>query len=205
VQALRRLRREVHGRRRLAYFGYPQAHEDDAERAVRAGLDLVAAVGALKTHASLQSRVGIATGLVVVGDLVGSGASQEQSIVGETPNLAARLQGIAEANGIVVAREAARTALESISDSGDPGGRQARGDACRRHSGRLHALYREKHVSTVRPNATFLLALIFIASPIAGLRPTTARSRQDPFTVTQSPTKNACRTSATKKPNSHNG
>jgi class 3 adenylate cyclase len=71
----------------LIYFGYPQAHEDDAERAVRAGLELVAAVGALKTHAPLQTRVGIATGLVVVGDLIGSGASQEQGIVGETPNL----------------------------------------------------------------------------------------------------------------------
>ena len=77
----------------LVYFGYPQAHEDDAERAVRAGLELVAAVSALKTHAPLQTRVGIATGLVVVGDLIGSGASQEQAIVGETPNLAARLAG----------------------------------------------------------------------------------------------------------------
>ena len=63
----------------LIYFGYPQAHEDDAERAVRAGLELVAAVSDLKTHASLQTRVGIATGLVVVGDLIGSGASQEQA------------------------------------------------------------------------------------------------------------------------------
>ena len=68
----------------LAYFGYPQAQEDDAERAVRAGLELAAAVGALKTHAPLQTRVGVATGLVVVGDLIGSGASQEQAIVGET-------------------------------------------------------------------------------------------------------------------------
>jgi class 3 adenylate cyclase len=81
----------------LIYFGYPQAHEDDAERAVRAGLELVAAVGALKTHAFLQTRVGIATGLVVVGDLIGSGSSQEQGIVGETPNLAARLQGLGAA------------------------------------------------------------------------------------------------------------
>ena len=87
----------------LIYFGYPQAHEDDAERAVRAGLELVAAVGDLKTHAPLQTRVGIATGLVVVGDLIGSGASQEQAIVGETPNLAARLQGIAEPNSVVIA------------------------------------------------------------------------------------------------------
>ena len=82
----------------LIYFGYPQAHEDDAEQAVRAGLELIAAVSDLKTHAALQTRVGIATGLVVVGDLIGSGASQEQAIVGETPNLAARLQGVAEPN-----------------------------------------------------------------------------------------------------------
>ena len=77
----------------LVYFGYPQAHEDDAERAVRAGLELIAAVTALKSPVSLQTRVGIATGLVVVGDLIGSGEAQERGIVGETPNLAARLQG----------------------------------------------------------------------------------------------------------------
>jgi class 3 adenylate cyclase len=77
----------------LVYFGYPEAHEDDAERAVRAGLELIAAVIALKTPASLQTRVGIATGLVVVGDLMtGSGEARERGIVGETPNLAARLQ-----------------------------------------------------------------------------------------------------------------
>jgi class 3 adenylate cyclase len=87
----------------LVYFGYPQAHEDDAERAVRAGLEMTMAVTNLKTHAALQTRVGIATGLVVVGDLIGSGASQEQVIVGETPNLAARLQGIAEPNSVVIA------------------------------------------------------------------------------------------------------
>src|SRR6185295_12558775 len=87
----------------LIYFGYPHAHEGDAERAVRAGLKLIVAVSELKTHAPLQTRVGIATGLVVVGDLIGSGASQEQAIVGETPNLAARLQGIAEPNSVVVA------------------------------------------------------------------------------------------------------
>src|SRR5215475_12127706 len=87
----------------LVYFGYPQAHEDDPERAVRAGLELIAAVSDLKTHAPLQTRVGVATGLVVVGDLVGSGASQEQAIIGETPNLAARLQGVAEPNSVVIA------------------------------------------------------------------------------------------------------
>jgi class 3 adenylate cyclase len=92
----------------LVYFGYPQAHEDDAERAVSAGLELTATVGQLKTHAPLQTRVGIATGLVVVGDLIGSGASQEQAIVGETPNLAARLQGFAEPNAVVIAESTCR-------------------------------------------------------------------------------------------------
>jgi class 3 adenylate cyclase len=101
----------------LIYFGYPQAHEDDAERAVRTGLELVVAVGALKTHASLQTRVGIATGLVVVGDLIGSGASQEQAIVGETPNLAARLQGVAEPNCVVIA-ESTRKLVGNLSSFG---------------------------------------------------------------------------------------
>ena len=87
----------------LIYFGYPQAHEDDAERAMRAGLELVAAVSGLKTHAPLQTRIGIATGLVVVGDLIGSGEAKERGIVGETPNLAARLQGVAEPNSVVMA------------------------------------------------------------------------------------------------------
>jgi class 3 adenylate cyclase len=81
----------------LAYFGYPQAHEHDAERAVRAGLALVKAVPKLAITAGppLQVRVGIATGLVVVGDLIGAGAAHEQAVVGETPNLAARLQALA--------------------------------------------------------------------------------------------------------------
>ncbi len=86
----------------LVDSGYPKAHEDDAERAVQAGLELVAAVGRLNTHAPLQTRVGIATRLVVVGDLVGIGRAQERGIVGETPNLAARLQGIAEPNTVVI-------------------------------------------------------------------------------------------------------
>src|SRR5262245_38012613 len=86
----------------LVYFGYPEAHEDEAERAVRAGLELIEAMIALKTPASLQARVGITTGLVVVGDLTGSGEAQERGIVGETPNLAARLQGIAEPNTVVI-------------------------------------------------------------------------------------------------------
>jgi class 3 adenylate cyclase len=92
----------------LVYFGYPQAHEHDAERAVRAGLELVAAISALKAPAPLQTRIGIATGLVVVGDLIGAGSAQEQAVVGETPNLAARLQGIAEPNTVVIAEDTRR-------------------------------------------------------------------------------------------------
>jgi class 3 adenylate cyclase len=113
----------------LIYFGYPQAHEDDAERAVRAGLELVAAVGALKTHAPLQTHVGIATGLVVVGDLIGSGASQEQAIVGETPNLAARLQGVAEPNSVVIA-ESTRKLVGNLFEVEDLGARDLKVTAC---------------------------------------------------------------------------
>ena len=88
----------------LVYFGYPSAHEDDAERAVRAGLGLIDAVGHLELKsAKLQARVGIATGLVVVGDLIGEGSAQEQTVVGETPNLAARLQTLAEPDAVVIA------------------------------------------------------------------------------------------------------
>src|SRR5262245_31993471 len=106
----------------LVYFGYPEAHEDDAERAVRAGLDLIAAVIALKTPAPLKTRVGIATGLVIVGDLTGSGEAQERGIVGETPNLAARLQGIAEPNTVVIS-EATRRLLGNLFELRDLGAR----------------------------------------------------------------------------------
>src|SRR6476619_4748978 len=110
----------------LIYFGYPQAHEDDEERAVRAGLEVVAAVAGLKTQAPLQTRVGIATGLVVVGDLIGSGASQEQAIVGETPNLAARLQGVAEPNSVVIA-ESTRKLVGNLFELEDLGAKDLKG------------------------------------------------------------------------------
>src|SRR5262245_10408615 len=87
----------------LIYFGYPHAHEDDAERAVRAGLALIEAIGKLGIQEPLRVRIGVATGLVVVGDLVGAGEARERGVVGETPNLAARLQGIAEPNTVVIA------------------------------------------------------------------------------------------------------
>ena len=88
----------------LVYFGYPQAHEDDAERAVRAGLGAIEAVGRLDVKSvKLQARIGIATGLVVVGDVIGAGSAQEESVVGETPNLAARLQALAQPSTLVIA------------------------------------------------------------------------------------------------------
>jgi class 3 adenylate cyclase len=94
----------------LAYFGYPRAHEDDAERTVRAGLDIIAAVARLETRAAepLAVRIGIATGLVMVGDLSGESALREQALVGETPNLAARLQTLADSGTIVVATSTRR-------------------------------------------------------------------------------------------------
>ena len=105
----------------LVYFGYPQAHEDDAERAVRAGLAVDrGGQRAEGCPSPLQTRVGIATGLVVVGDLIGSGEAQERGIVGETPNLAARLQGIAEPNTVVIA-ESTRKLLGNLFELEDLG------------------------------------------------------------------------------------
>ena len=110
----------------LVYFGYPHAHEDDAERAVRAGLELITAVAGLKTCAPLQVRVGIATGLVVVGHLIPSGESEERGMVGETPNLAARLQSIAEPNMVVIA-ESTRRLLGSFFQLDDLGMKSLKG------------------------------------------------------------------------------
>jgi hypothetical protein len=107
-------------------IGYPQAHEDDAERAARAGLELITAVTGLKARTALQTRVGIATGLVVVGDLIGSGEAQERGIVGETPNLAARLQGIAEPNMVVIA-ESTRRLLGNLFELQDLGAKNLKG------------------------------------------------------------------------------
>ena len=114
----------------LAYFGYPQAHEHDAERAVLAGLALVETVPKLKTAAGapLQVRVGIATGLVVVGDLIGQGSAQEQAVVGETPNLAARLQALAEPNMVVIA-DSTRRLLGNLFELKDLGSKNLKGIA----------------------------------------------------------------------------
>jgi len=93
----------------LVYFGYPQAHEDDAERAARAGLEIVRGMPSLDAEGSparglgLAVRIGVTTGPVVVGDIIGEGAAEEAAVVGETPNLAARLQSVAGPNQVVIA------------------------------------------------------------------------------------------------------
>ena len=122
----------------LAYFGYPRAHEDDAERTVRAGLDIAAAVAGLKTHAEepLSVRIGIATGLVVVGG--GEGALREHAVVGKTPNLAARLQAIAEPNMVVVC-DSTRSLLGNLFELEDLGAGTSRASPGRRGPGQCCA------------------------------------------------------------------
>ena len=112
----------------LAYFGFPQAHEDDAERAVRAGLELVAAVARLEARhrAPLAARVGIATGLVMVGELIGEGAAKEQTVVGETPNLAARLQALATPGSVVIS-QATRRLVGALFELADLGAQRLKG------------------------------------------------------------------------------
>ena len=112
----------------LVYFGWPRAHEDDAERAVRAGLEIVAAVAGLETAIGepLATRVGIGTGPVMVGELTGEGTSLEQAVVGETPNLAARLQDVAEPGSVVVAL-GTRQLLGSLFELVDMGQRPLKG------------------------------------------------------------------------------
>jgi class 3 adenylate cyclase/tetratricopeptide (TPR) repeat protein len=112
----------------LIYFGYPRAHEDDAERAVKCGLKLAGTMDKVlsRTEPPLQVRVGIATGLVVVGDLIGTGEAQERGIVGETPNLAARLQGIAEPNMVVIA-ESTRKLVGNLFELADLGPQDLKG------------------------------------------------------------------------------
>jgi type II secretion system protein G len=106
----------------LIYFGYPAAHEDDAERAVWSGLALIAAVATLPAPEPLHVRIRVATGIVVVGDLVGSGEGQEHDVVGETPNLAARLQGIGAARAELLSEskvKAAKIQMQSFASALD--------------------------------------------------------------------------------------
>lgn len=122
----------------LAYFGWPRAHEDDAERAVRAGLAAMAATAILTTPRGepLAARIGIATGLVVVGDLVGEGAAQEELVIGETPNLASRLQNLAEPN-TVVAADSTRRLVAGLFDMVDLGERMLKGFSIPVHAWRI--------------------------------------------------------------------
>jgi predicted ATPase/class 3 adenylate cyclase len=114
----------------LAYFGWPQAHEDDAERAVRAGLAIVDGLAGLKTPAGapLAARVGIATGLVMVGELIGEGVAKEQTVVGETPNLAARLQALAGPGSVVIS-QATRRLVGTLFELADLGPLRLKGFA----------------------------------------------------------------------------
>jgi class 3 adenylate cyclase/tetratricopeptide (TPR) repeat protein len=112
----------------LIYFGYPEAHEDDAERAVRAGLAVIDAVGRLAAPEPLSVHLGIAGGLVVVGDLIGTGAAQERGVVGETPNFAARLQALAPPGTLVIA-ESTRRQIGALFEIEDLGPRQLAGFA----------------------------------------------------------------------------
>jgi class 3 adenylate cyclase/predicted ATPase len=120
----------------LVYFGYPEAHEDDAERAVRAGLAVVDAVGRLNTAEPLNVRLGIASGLVVVGDLIGSGAAQERGVVGETPNLAARLQALAQPGALVIA-DSTRRQIGALFEVEDLGTQSLAGFAVLQHAWRV--------------------------------------------------------------------
>jgi class 3 adenylate cyclase/tetratricopeptide (TPR) repeat protein len=120
----------------LVYFGYPEAHEDDAERAVRAGLAVVEAVGGLATPEPLNVRLGVASGLVVVGDLIGAGAAQERGVIGETPNLAARLQTLAQPGTLVIA-ESTRRQIGALFETEDLGPQALAGFAEPQHPWRV--------------------------------------------------------------------
>jgi class 3 adenylate cyclase len=120
----------------LIYFGYPQAHEDDAERAVRAGLAVIAVVGQLPARKDLRVRLGVATGLAVVGDLIGEGAAQERGVVGEVPNLAARLQALSTPNTLVIG-EATRRQIGRLFDLEDLGRQELAGFGEPQHAWRV--------------------------------------------------------------------
>jgi DNA-binding winged helix-turn-helix (wHTH) protein/predicted ATPase len=131
VETIRRhngLVANTHGNTAVVYFGYPQAHEDDPERAVRAALELTATVGALKTRTSSQTRVGIATGLVIVGGIADATGAQGRGIIGETPNVAAQLQAIAEPDTVIIA-ESTRRLLGNLFELDDLGTKDLKGIA----------------------------------------------------------------------------
>jgi class 3 adenylate cyclase/tetratricopeptide (TPR) repeat protein len=140
----------------LVYFGYPQAHENDAERAVRAGLEIVEQVASL----SLEVRIGIATGLVVAGDIIGAGASEERAVLGDTPNLAARLQGLAEPDTVVIGT-ATRRLVDGLFVCDDLGPQRLKGIS--------------ETVTAYRVRAASTVASRFEATAIRGLTPLVGR------------------------------
>jgi len=160
----------------LAYFGYPLAHEDDAERTVRAGLDIIAAVARLETHAAepLAVRIGIATGLVVVGDLSREGALREHAVVGETPNLAARLQTLAEP-GTVVVGASTRRLLGDLFHLRDLGLHEVKGIAA------PVAAWAVEGVSASEPGIGKSRLAAALAERIAGERHTRLRYQCSPY------------------------
>ena len=126
-RAVRRLRRQIHGRGVLAYFGFPRAFEDAAERGVRAALAIVAEVEhRAPGRGAPSARIGIATGLVVVGEIIGTGTAQERTIVGETPNLAARLQALAAPDTILLS-EATQNLLGGLFELESTGEHELKG------------------------------------------------------------------------------
>ena len=131
----------------LIYFGYPEAHEDDAERAVRAGLAVIDAVARLATPEPFNTRLGVASGLVVVGDLIGAGAAQERGVVGETPNLAARLQGLAQPGTLVIA-DSTRRQIGQLFEIEDLGVRALAGFAEPQRA--WHIVGRQRRVESLR-------------------------------------------------------
>jgi class 3 adenylate cyclase len=147
----------------LVYFGYPRAHEDDAERAIRAGLQAIDAVGRLDAKSDkLQVRIGIATGFAVVGDLIGEGSAREQTVVGETPNLAARLQALAAPGRLVIAagtsliwRISVRNSSPDLPIRSQPGWFCAK---ARRSVGSRRFTLRRHHLSAVTKRSKFSCA-----------------------------------------------
>ena len=142
----------------LAYFGYPQAHEEDPERAVRAGLDLVRTVHALtpRPELDLEVRVGIATGLVVVGDLIGEGVAKERAVVGNTPNLAARLQELADPGEVVISA-ATRRLIGSLFECEDLEARRLKGFAGPVRMSRVRGLRTVDRFEALRTSLTPLI------------------------------------------------
>jgi class 3 adenylate cyclase/predicted ATPase len=153
----------------LVYFGYPQAHEDDAQRAIRAGLGIVGALPALNTwlqqtvevlrDSPLQVRIGIHTGLVVVGDMGGGGYRDPMAIVGETPNIAARVQGLAEPNTVLIS-EATYRLVQGLFECQDRGAQALKGVST------PVAVYRVLHESAAQ--SRFEVAVSTGLTPLVG-------------------------------------